>query len=754
MALLPILLALSGLIEAREPIPYKVEAKLSDVAVPAIQARVHVDGYIGKRIDANVGRLKGVDLEPLLAGFRHKPGTHPWIGEHIGKWMHAATLAWSNSGDAQLKKKLDYAAQELIKSQEPDGYLGTYTPDKRFGLFPEADWDVWSHKYCLLGLLTYYHYTGDPEALKACERAGDLLISTFGPGKKSILSAGTHVGMAATSVLEPIVLLYRSTGEAKYLDFARYIVSSWNEPGGPRILDALLNGKGVGQIANGKAYEMLSNIMGLCELARATGESTYLTAAKNAWADVVKNQLYITGAASYFEHFHADHDLPSGQDFNVGETCVTVTWMQLCEQLLRLTGEAKYGDEFERSLYNHLAAAQRPDGKEWCYYTSLDGTKPYTHETCCCLSSGPRGMVLVPEIALMAVHRDGDDYLAVNLLDPINGNIEIAGANVEVASTSEFSKGPFGTVVLTLDKPAKFGLMLRAPEWARPMTGTGASVKNGWLTIPPKTWKSGEIVDVSFLPMTRLVLGGPSNKDQAALTWGPFVLAYDQARNPSLGSPLKYGLSNSARAAVSSYSRNGSSMSLFAGVESANRSRDALFVPFADAGASGGRYRIWLRAPGKPNPFADSAFLDARESRSAQGNVGGSTTDGEPGTYVVTFDGKLQKEAWFSVSVAHPVELRRVVFVHGRSFHDGGWFVGKPRLEAKVGGTWVLLGELDGYPATTATDAKGLKGGEAFTLSLPKPVKATSIRVVGIPASGDNPAQSFASCAELQGYSK
>ena len=61
---------------------------------------------------------------------------------------------------------------------------------------------------------------------------GDLLIATF-PAKKSILAAGTHVGMAATSVLEPIVLLYRFTGDERYLDFARYIVKSWDEPNGP-----------------------------------------------------------------------------------------------------------------------------------------------------------------------------------------------------------------------------------------------------------------------------------------------------------------------------------------------------------------------------------------------------------------------------------------------------------------------------------------------------------------------------------------
>ena len=78
--------------------------------------------------------------------------------------------------------------------------------------------------------------------------------------------------MAATSVLEPIVLLYRFTGDPRYLDFARYIVEIWDEPDGPRIADHAAAGKGVNKTANGKAYEMLSNLVGLCELARATGD--------------------------------------------------------------------------------------------------------------------------------------------------------------------------------------------------------------------------------------------------------------------------------------------------------------------------------------------------------------------------------------------------------------------------------------------------------------------------------------------------
>ena len=286
--------------------PTQCPRRLPDVAEALPPSAVHLDGWLGHRVEINAkNRLLAVDTEPLLAGFRKKPGVHPWIGEHVGKWMHAATLAWAYTGDPALREKLDRVAADLIHSQEPDGYLGTYAPEQRFGLFEGADWDVWSHKYNLLGLLTYYQYTGNEAALAACRKMGDLLIATF-PAKKSILAAGTHLGMAATSVLEPIVLLYRATGDERYLQFARYIVKSWDEPNGPKIIATLLTEKQVNKTANGKAYEMLSNLVGLCELARATGDRALLDPVLNAWQDIVDKRLYLTGSASAGERFQAD----------------------------------------------------------------------------------------------------------------------------------------------------------------------------------------------------------------------------------------------------------------------------------------------------------------------------------------------------------------------------------------------------------------------------------------------------------------
>lgn len=738
------------------PVPYRVP-DMTDRLLVLDPARVEVRGWLGERVQANArNRLAQVDLEPLLAGFRKKPGTHPWIGEHIGKWMHAATLAWADTGDPQLRDKLRYAAAELIEAQESDGYLGTYLPENRFKVAPGNDWDVWSHKYCLMGLLTYYHFTGEQAALDASRRAADLLLATFGPDKKSILSAGTHVGMAATSVLEPMVLLYRHTADERYLDFCKYIVGSWREPGGPRIIDSLLEHGQVNRTANSKGYEMLSNLVGLCELYRVTGDPSLLEPAIRAWEDITRKRLYLTGSATQGEHFGADFHLPNAASSHVAETCVTTTWIQLNSQLFRLTGQARYGEELERTFYNHLAAAQRPDGAEWCYFSALEGTKPYGPGINCCVSSGPRGMALAPLHVFLLSPAAGERTLFVNVFEDARATAEVDGKALEIEQ--RITGREIDRIELTFEvknaPQTRFGLAFRVPRWAkrvsavRPGLRVAGRASDGWWRLAAREWKRGDRIVLRMALRDPLVEGTHGNDGLAALQWGPYVLAYDDADNrgePGVGA----GLARPARLKLAGPNK----FEALVRSVSNPKPHPATFTTFGDAGATGGRYRVWLRGPDTALPKLDGMI--AAEERSREGNVKGSIIDRDPATFVVTFDNTRRKEDWYAVELVRPREIRGIVFAHGKDFHDGGWFdasSGKPRVQVRrePGGEWETVGELTGYPDTTSTDSKGLKPGQAFEVRFSQPRQGVAVRVAGQPASGDNPAQAFSSCAELR----
>ncbi len=741
-----------------QPLDFRVPAGMQDAAQILSPADIQLDGWLGARVLANVtNRLMTVDLEPLLAGYRHKPGAGPWVGEYIGKWLHAATLGWAYTGDPALRRRLGYAASELIKVQEPDGYLGTYVPEQRFGLYEGADWDVWSHKYCLIGLLTYHQFTGNEPALGACRKAADLLLRTFGPGTKSILSAGTHVGMAATSVLEPMVLLYRLTGEERYLDFARYIVKSWDEPNGPRIIQTLLAVKQVNQTANGKAYELLSNLVGLCELARATGDRQLVLPVLNAWEDIVSKRLYLTGSTSQSEAFRDDYDLPNQRSAKIGETCVTVTWIQLNLQLLRLTGDAKFANQIETSLYNHLAAAQNPQGDDWCPYPPLEGLKFYESGISCCHSSGPRGMALAPQTTYLKAKVDGADALLVSTFETSSVTTELGEQPVTVAQQSDFPLKGQSLLKVKLGKPARFAMHLRVPPWASPLAmklnGRALAVaqKEGWAAIPAREWSNGDSVELHYELGPKLVLGEHGNSGTGAMTWGPFVLAYDEKRNPGLPRARRLGFWDNSVQAPGRF-ESGRFLEFSSQLRAPSKGLVKVkFVPFADAGRDRGTFRVWLTAPDVPLAAPKPGLTDGQESRSRQGNLQGSINDGDTGSFVVTYDGQKAEEDWFAVTVAAPIEIKRVTFLHGKTFHDGGWFdasAGQPQVlvQTTPGGKWEAVGVLRDYPATTATNPAGLTGGERFTCQLPQTSKVFGVRVSGKPASGDAPQAAFSSC--------
>jgi len=97
-----------------------------------------------------------------------------------------------------------------------------------------TEWDVWAHKYDMIGLLTCYRFTGNPQALEISRPLRRSALRTFGdgPGQRNLLDAGYHTGMAPTSVLEPMALLYRFTAKKGISNSAGYILATWETPKG------------------------------------------------------------------------------------------------------------------------------------------------------------------------------------------------------------------------------------------------------------------------------------------------------------------------------------------------------------------------------------------------------------------------------------------------------------------------------------------------------------------------------------------
>lgn len=559
--------------------------KVSNRFVPASYSSQRIEGLLGERMRVNLeGRLLNLDEKGVLDCFRHRPGSQAWAGEHAGKFLDAAVNAWLYSKDERLKTLMDRVARELIAAQLPDGYLGTYLDEKRW-----TSWDVWVHKYDLLGLLNYYRATANQPALEAAKKIGDLLCRTFGTGdgQRDIVAAGTHVGMASTSVLEPMVYLYRVTGDKKYLGFCEYLVHSWSQPNGPKIIESLRVTGAVYHTADSKAYEMMSDLVGLVELYRVTGNATYLSTAKIAWKDIATNRLYVTGTTSSSEHFTDESVLPGEDISEVGEGCATVTWLQLTLELLRLTGEPQFAEQLEHTVYNALLGAQDPKNGDICYFTPLDGKKGPTPGINCCVSSEPRGISMIPQIAWGTTSGP-----MINFYVP--GRVTLQTARGEVSIESRTNYPVEGAVGLTINpaRPSKFPLHLRVPEWTKSYQAiVGGREYKGtpgeFLTID-REWKAGDQVNIDVDLTVRMVQGAPSYPYGVAIMRGPQVLALERNRNLDV---LDLQAAGPRRMDVTLTSFSGPAYRMDGQV--AGKPQELFLVPFTEARS----YRVWLLKP-------------------------------------------------------------------------------------------------------------------------------------------------------------
>jgi uncharacterized protein len=570
---------------------------VADVYHPAQFDRQKIGGLLGDRMRINLeGRLLHVDEKGLIEGFQSRPGKQEWIGEHAGKFLDAAANTWEFTHSPQLKTLMDRVAHELIAAQEADGYLGTYTDDKRW-----TAWDVWVHKYDLLGLLAYYRVTGDKSALGAAQKVGDLLINTFGEGKRDIIESGTHVGMAATSVLEPMVYLYRWTGEERYLKFCRYLVASWDQANGPKIIKSLNETGSVFKTANAKAYEMLSNLVGLTELYRITGDEDYLKPVRTAWTDIREKRLYLTGTSSSSEHFKDDLVLPGDEEAHVGEGCVTVTWMQLTLDLFRLTGEAQYSEQLERTVYNQLLGAQDARTGDICYFTPLNGQKKPTPGINCCVSSEPRGISLIP---LATWGRQGLGYAISLYTQGMASFTTRAHGTVRLLVETKYPESGEVLIHVEPERDIHFPLRLRVPSWTTSYVasvgGTTVEGKPGEFLVLNRKWRKGDTVKVNMDLTVRAVDGGPSYPDSVAIQRGPQVLALERALNPEIKDLADAGPASLAPSALSLDDARGSLPGTWLGTqayslqgENSGKPEALVLVPFADSNS----YRVWLKKP-------------------------------------------------------------------------------------------------------------------------------------------------------------
>lgn len=492
----------------------------------------------------------------LIEGFEKRPGSHPWQGEHLGKWLHAATLAWLMTGDERLRGALESNVERLLATQLPNGYLGTYGPGQTFVALPEntdqgrphddmdvatvrkrrAGWDTWTHRYNLYGLLTYERVFPNEAVVDACRRMADLLIEVYGNDGADLTNYGTRKGISATTLLESIVMLHERTGDAKYLRFAEHIVDRMEANPALRLMSSLLAGGGVVHPGEGKGYQIMANLLGYLRLYRCTGKSEYLRTAVNGWNEIKTNHLLVTGGPwTRHTDYNGNREcFARTADFDPWqisvEGCCDTTWIQLCLHLFETLGESRYLDAAEVTLYNSLHGHQHADdGMRWCYYTAPNEVQPtYLDRIHCCASSMPRAM------EMMGSHLVGeiDGHLSIGTLAPCSVELGEAFGGGVLTVESEFPADPTTRIRFGPRSGRAYSCEFRLPAGVALQRAlvNGAIVdvtanQRGFYELR-RRWSPGDVLAIEAEPELRMhVQEGEGGQRWVAFNNGPLALA-------------------------------------------------------------------------------------------------------------------------------------------------------------------------------------------------------------------------------------
>jgi DUF1680 family protein len=435
-----------------------------------------------------------------------------WRGEFWGKYILSAIGACRYYQDEDLKSRVSLAVKGLLSCQDPDGYIGTY---KHSGFLTGNNWNVWCRKYTLWGLIEAWALLGDDDILMAAGKLMDHLMTQVGPGAINIVETGNFHGLPSSSILGPVIMLYNATGDDRYLEYARYIVDQWStDPEGlPDILNKGIKGaplhtwfEGHDPYQWGKGYEFISCVEGLAGLYEATGEDRYLTAVKNIYTSITGWERTPVGSVSFNDKLVGS----SGLINTVAEICDAVYWNRLSFKLFQLTGEVKYIDEFEKTLYNSLLCAYNPQG-DWCLrrlrtsHIHIPAQNHFLMHHQCCTDNLPRGLFQAAEMALM--ERYGEVYL--NLFEQGSGQLRLPSGNVvQLNMEGDFLDAEPLRVHISVDHSEAFVLAIRNPGWSNrtaiEVNGNPLPVDESldWIRIR-RRWSGEDMVTIFFEPGIR-----------------------------------------------------------------------------------------------------------------------------------------------------------------------------------------------------------------------------------------------------------
>ena len=499
-------------------------------------------------------------------------GKMPFDDTDVYKIIEGASYSLTIHPDKELEKYIDDIIDKIAAAQEEDGYLTTWktidantTPASWVKPGPRwynlgASHELYNAGHMYEAAYAHYRATGKKNFLNVALKNADLIAEVFGPRKK--LTPPGHQ-IIETGLLK----LYRATNDKKYLDLAKFFLDQRGNAAGHKLYGAYSQDhKPVTEQdeAVGHAVRAVYMYAAMTDIAGMMNDSAYRSAVEKIWDNVVSKKIYITGglgAKHEGEAFGDNYELPNKTAYN--ETCAAIGSVYWNNRMFLLTGDAKYIDVLERTLYNGLISGVSLSGNLFFYPNCLlsDGkykfnqgslTRKPWFDCSCCPSNVIRFIPSVPNY----IYAHKDNCLYVNLFIAGKADVEMNKTSVEISQETDYPWD--GKVVIKVNpkNSESFAVNVRIPGWAvgKPMpsdlysylsenpekvtlklNGEPIDIKTdkGYAVIDRK-WSKGDTIELDLPMPIRRVIANENVKDdigKTALVRGPIVYCAEWVDN-------------------------------------------------------------------------------------------------------------------------------------------------------------------------------------------------------------------------------
>lgn len=492
------------------------------------------------QIENQTGRIKNFE------NAAKKEGKHSGIffdDSDVYKALEGMAYTLINNPDPELEKKADEWIDKFAAAQEEDGYINTYYTltglDKRWHNMDKHE--MYCAGHMTEAAVAYYQATGKRKLLDVCIRMADHMMSIFGPGKRHWVPGHEEIELA-------LVKLYQVTKEQKYLDFANWLLEERGYGHGTKGDEGkwdpkyYQDDKPVRDMTDigGHAVRCMYLYCGMADVAALKQDSGYIAAMHRLWDDVVLRNMYITGGIGSSKHnegFTEDYDLPNLEAYC--ETCASVGMVFWNLRMNQFTGDSKYVDVLERSMYNGALAGISLAGDRFFYVNPLESKGEHHRKAwygcACCPSQISR---FLPSIGNY-VYGVSEQAIWVNLY--VGSTTQIPVGKKEVTLKQETDYPWEGAVKLTVSTaaPLKKEIRLRVPGWCKQYTiavngeTMNAPVEKGYAVLN-REWKEGDVIALDMDMPVEVVAADArvkQNVGKRAIQRGPLVYCIEEVDN-------------------------------------------------------------------------------------------------------------------------------------------------------------------------------------------------------------------------------